>query len=128
MVDDLSQQRCLLRLITTKLSGLLTRVGSTGTLTMTGQVEYLLNQRRLWTHVPLLIIHKGSNQPQVHMMMIFDRRLLGINFDKHSPRDYFTNCVAYHGTLESPTDCRWGDCHLTSNLRHQQMTVAIYVR
>ena len=65
--DDLSQQRCSLLLITTKLSGLLTRVAwfNWNIDTMTGQVEYLLNQRRLWTHVPGLITHKELNQPQM---------------------------------------------------------------
>ena len=59
-----------------------------------------------------------------------DRRLLGINFDKHSPRDYLVNCVGYHGTFDSPTECRWHDCHSGGNraLVDQQMTIAIYIR
>ena len=60
-----------------------------------------------------------------------DRRLLGINFDKHSPRNYISNCVTYHGTFDSQTECRWQDCHGGSGnnaLANQQMTIAIYIR
>ena len=55
-----------------------------------------------------------------------DHRLLGLAFDKMSPYNYFKNCDTIDGTLNSPGDCRWGDC---SYPRYQaQQTMAIYVR
>ena len=56
----------------------------------------------------------------------------GLSLDKHSPYAYTSNCDVYGGSLSSPGDCRWADCHLptsiSSSSRYTQMTVAIYVR
>ena len=56
----------------------------------------------------------------------------GITFDKWSPYDYHANCDTLHGSLSSPGDCRWENCHLPSSIstskHHVQMTMAIFVR
>ena len=56
----------------------------------------------------------------------------GITFDKYSPYRYYVNCDTLGGSLTSPVDCRWHNCHLPSSIsgsRHSvQMTMAIFVR
>ena len=56
----------------------------------------------------------------------------GITFDKWSPYDYHTNCDTLAGSLTSPGECRWHNCHLPSSIsgshRSVQMTMALYVR
>ena len=57
--------------------------------------------------------------------------LLGLAFDKHSPYNHLQNCDTIWGSLDSPAECRWHDCHLPSGLSTKaiqtQQTVAIYV-
>ena len=73
--------------------------------------------------------HRGSPNvqpaPSAHSG---DRALLGLAFDKRSPYNYVANCDTIHGTFHSPKNCQWGDCTLDKNLKHTQMTMAIYVR
>ena len=57
-----------------------------------------------------------------------DRSLLGLAFDKRSPYNYVGNCDTLRGTFHSPDSCRWLDCTLDNNLKHTQMTMAIFVR
>jgi len=56
----------------------------------------------------------------------------GITFDKHSPYNYYSNCDTLSGSLTSPSDGRWGDCHLPSSISGTknlvQMTMAIFIR
>ena len=56
----------------------------------------------------------------------------GITFDKKSPYNYYSNCDTLHGSLTSPNECRWYDCHLPSSIsgtKHSvQMIMAIFVR
>ena len=56
----------------------------------------------------------------------------GITFDKTSPYDYYRHCDTMSGSLTSPNDCRWHDCHLPSSIsgtqEFVQMTMAILVR
>ena len=56
----------------------------------------------------------------------------GITFDKYSPYNYYNNHDTLHGSLTSPNECRWYDCHLPSSIsgtKHSvQMTMAIFVR
>ena len=58
--------------------------------------------------------------------------MLGIAFDKRTPYDYLVNCDTTYGSLNSPGECRWHDCHLPSHISSSkyktQQTVAIYVR
>ena len=56
----------------------------------------------------------------------------GITFDKHSPYNHYINCDTLSGSLTSPIECRWHNCHLPSSIsgtKHSvQMTLAIFVR
>ena len=56
----------------------------------------------------------------------------GITFDKKSAYHYFANCDTLDGSLTSPNECRWHDCHLPSSISRTkefvQMTMAIFVR
>ena len=56
----------------------------------------------------------------------------GITFDKISPYNYHKNCDTLYGSLTSPGECRWHDCHLPSSIsgtiEFVQMTMAIFVR
>ena len=57
----------------------------------------------------------------------------GITFDKVSPYSYHNgNCDTLYGSLTSPRECRWHDCHLPSSIsgtkEFVQMTMAIFVR
>ena len=56
----------------------------------------------------------------------------GITFDKITPYKYYTNCDTIWGPLNSPSECRWHDCHLPSSISEKkefvQMTMAIFVR
>ena len=56
----------------------------------------------------------------------------GITFDKKTPYDYDNNCDTLYGSLTSPSECRWHDCHLPSSISGKkefvQMTMAIFVR
>ena len=56
----------------------------------------------------------------------------GITFDKRTPYNYYVNCHTLQGSLTSPNDSRWHDCHLKSSisgtLYNVQMTMAIFVR
>ena len=56
----------------------------------------------------------------------------GITFDKETPYNYYYNCDTLSGSLTSPSDCRWYDCHLPSSIsgskKRVQMTMAIFVR
>ena len=56
----------------------------------------------------------------------------GITFDKVSPYNYNSNCDTLYGSLTSPRECRWHDCHLPSSISgtkyNVQMTLAIFVR
>ena len=58
--------------------------------------------------------------------------VVGMTFDKYTPKDYTANCDTYHSSLTNPGDCRWENCLLPSfisgHAQHVQMTVAIYVR
>ena len=58
--------------------------------------------------------------------------ITAIAFDKSSPYLYAYNCDTLFGSLSSPRDCRWHDCHLPSSIsgshREVQMTMAIFVR
>ena len=70
---------------------------------------------------------KNGVQPAPENGLVF-----GLTFDKFSPYNYKYNTDTYHGTLESPRDCRWENCLLpkpiSSSNKHVQMTVAIFVR
>ena len=59
-------------------------------------------------------------------------RIPGITFDKTSPYNYYRNCDTLHGSLTSPSECRWYDCDLPSSIsgsKHAvQMTMAIFIR
>ena len=58
-----------------------------------------------------------------------DGSLLGLVFDKESPCNFHDlSCDTIRGTLSSPIDCRWYDCHYYHSRRDTQMTMAIYVR
>ena len=67
--------------------------------------------------------------PSVH-----ESGLFGVTFDKHSPTDYYQNCMTYERgtTLTSQTECRWHDCRLPSNISSKpiqtNMTMAIFIR
>ena len=56
----------------------------------------------------------------------------GITFDKSSPYNYYRNCDTLSGSLTSPNECRWQNCHLPSFISGKeynvQMTMAIFVR
>ena len=56
----------------------------------------------------------------------------GISFDKRSPYNYHHNCDTLWGSLTSPKECRWHDCHLPPSISgtkyNVQMTLAIFVR
>jgi len=56
----------------------------------------------------------------------------GIAFDKFTSYNYYINCDTLDGTLTSPTECRWHDCHLPTSISKAiefvQMTMAIFVR
>ena len=59
----------------------------------------------------------------------------GLSFDKQRPHVYTGNCDVYRdrsGSLSTPDDCRWENCHLPTSISSSsyqtQMTVAIYVR
>ena len=56
----------------------------------------------------------------------------GITFDKISPYNYYDNCDTLFGSLTSPKECRWNDCHIPSSIsgtkEFVQMTMAIFVR
>ena len=56
----------------------------------------------------------------------------GITFDKRTPYDYYHNHDTLAGSLNSPVERRWADCHLPSSIsrsdRYVQMTMAIFVR
>ena len=56
----------------------------------------------------------------------------GITFDKDSPYDYSTNCDTLYGSLTSPNECHWQNCHLPSSISgskyNVQMTMGIFVR
>ena len=56
----------------------------------------------------------------------------GISFDKETPYRYQTNHNTLGGSLTSPRDCRWCDCHIPSSISQTkykvQMTMAIFVR
>ena len=55
----------------------------------------------------------------------------GITFDKLTPYDYPNNCDTLHGSLTSPNECRWHDCHLPSSIsgsKYVPMTMTIFVR
>ena len=59
--------------------------------------------------------------------------VIGVTFDKKSPNIHAgENCDTYRGSLTHPSDCRWENCQLpssiSSNRKHTQMTVAIFVR
>ena len=60
------------------------------------------------------------------------RYIPGITFDKYSPYSYYANSDTLHGTVTSPKENRWHDCHLPSSISRQkefvQMTIAIFVR
>ena len=62
----------------------------------------------------------------------FAYHISGITFDKRTPYAYSNNCDTLHGSLTSPNECRWYDCHLPSSIsgtKHSvQMTMAIFVR
>ena len=54
---------------------------------------------------------------------------VGMNFDKHSPKDYKNNYDTYRGSLTSPADSRWEIYNLLTFISaNDQMTMAIYVR
>ena len=60
-------------------------------------------------------------------------RIPGITFDKQSPYNYYSNCDTLTGSLTSPRECRWYDCHLPSSITATQqygvqMTMAIFLR
>ena len=65
----------------------------------------------------------GSNEKQPDPVIA--NNLGGLAFDKHSPCEYTSNCDTYSGSLTSPRDCCFANCHI---YRHSQMTMAIYVR
>ena len=56
----------------------------------------------------------------------------GIAFDKISPYNYYVHCDTLKGSLTSPKECRWDDCHLPSSIsgtkEYVHMTMAIFVR
>ena len=57
----------------------------------------------------------------------------GITFDKKTPYNYYSgNCDVLWGSLTSPSECRWHNCHLPSSIsgsyRRVQMTMGIFVR
>ena len=56
----------------------------------------------------------------------------GITFDKESPYNYYANCDTLHGSVTSPTECRWHNCNLPSSISASRtnvhMTMAIFVR
>ena len=56
----------------------------------------------------------------------------GITFDKRTPYDYYGNHNTLAGSLTSPIERRWWDCHLPSSIsetqRGVQMTMTIFVR
>ena len=58
--------------------------------------------------------------------------IYGIAFDKKTPYRYYNNCDTVYGSLTSPGECRWDDCHLPSSIsgtkEYVQMTMAIFVR
>ena len=62
----------------------------------------------------------------------FTNHISGITFDKRTPYAYSNNCDTLYGSLTSPNECRWHDCHLPSSIsglhRNVQMTMAIFVR
>ena len=50
----------------------------------------------------------------------FAYHISGITFDKRTPYAYSYNCDTLHGSLTSPGDCRWHDCHLPSSMSGSQ--------
>ena len=59
--------------------------------------------------------------------------ITGITFHKQSFYNYrLYTCDTIWGTLTSPVECRWHDCHLPSSISgsqfNVQMTMAIFVR
>ena len=56
----------------------------------------------------------------------------GIAFNKTSPYNYYVHCDTLKGSLTSPKECRWDDCHLPSSIsgtkEYVQMTMEIFVR
>ena len=78
-----------------------------------------------------LVDHCGSSNG-VEPAPYIDSQLGGIAFDKASPTSFYSNCDTLQGSLNNPGECRWENCLLpssiSSNQRHAQMTVVIYVR
>ena len=70
--------------------------------------------------------HHNGVQPAPHVHAI-----PGITSDKRTPYNYYSYCDTLYGTLTSPNECRWYDCHLPlsiSSSKHSvQMMMAIFV-
>ena len=72
-------------------------------------------------------IHNNGVQPDPSANLI-----PGITFDKRTPYNYYSSCHTLEGSLTSPSDCRWHNCHLSSSISgtkyNVQITMAIFVR